>query len=59
MTEVIENEFVWTVLEEPNYVSIVSTELWFKEFQVSIVLEFIAEWATVPFIARYKKEKNR
>ncbi len=58
MTEVIENEFVWTVLEEPNYVSIVSTELWFKEFQVSIVLEFIAEWATVPFIARYKKEKT-
>ena len=45
-------------LPEPNYIIDVSKELGFKDFQVQVVLEFIAEWATVPFIARYRKEKN-
>lgn len=68
MTKEIENEFLeenfweeeitWTVLELPNYVEIVSNELWLKSFQVEVVLEFIKEWATVPFIARYRKEKT-
>ncbi len=49
-------EFSWTVLEEPNYIEIVAKELWFKNFQVKVVLDLIVEWATVPFIARYKKD---
>lgn len=47
-----------TVLELPNYIEVVSKELGFKDFQVSVVLELIAEWATVPFIARYRKERT-
>lgn len=43
---------------EVDYISEISKELWFKNFQVQVVLEFIAEWATVPFIARYRKEKT-
>lgn len=46
------------ILPEPNYIIEVSKELGFKDFQVQVVLEFIAEWATVPFIARYRKEKT-
>jgi len=53
-----EEEFQWTVLENPNYIEVVSKELGFKDFQVSVVLELIAEWATVPFIARYRKERT-
>ena len=45
-----------TLLEEPNYVKEIAWELGFKDFQVTVILDFIAEWATVPFIARYKKE---
>ncbi len=44
------------MLETPNYVEIVSTELNLKQFQTSTVLELVAEWATVPFISRYRKE---
>jgi len=51
-------EFQGTVLEEPNYIENVAAELGFNNSQVSIVIEFIAEWATVPFIARYRKEKT-
>ena len=47
-----------TILEEPNYIEFVSQELWFKLFQVEVVLELIAEGATVPFIARYRKERT-
>ncbi len=46
------------MLQEPNYLEEISDELWFKEFQVEVVLELIVEWATVPFIARYRKEKT-
>jgi len=38
-----EEEFQGTVLEIPNYIEIVSKELGFKDFQVSVVLELIAE----------------
>ena len=47
-----------TILEEPNYIELISNDLWFKSFQIEIVLELIAEWATVPFIARYRKERT-
>jgi len=47
-----------TVIPEPNYIEVISTELWFKWYQVEVVLELIAEWATVPFIARYRKERT-
>ncbi len=46
------------VLAEPNYVEVVSSELWFKSFQVEVVLDLTAEWSTVPFIARYRKERT-
>ena len=46
------------MLLEPNYIEIVSNELKLKIFLVEIILEYIAEWATVPFIARYRKEKT-
>lgn len=46
------------VLPEPNYTEVVSNELWFKAFQVEVVLELTAEWSTVPFIARYRKERT-
>jgi len=46
------------ILPEPNYITEVSSELSFKDFQVQVVLELISEWATVPFIARYRKEKT-
>ena len=56
MLEAEENEFSWTILEEPNYIDIVARELDFKNFQVETVLDLIGEWSTVPFIARYKKD---
>ncbi|MFK7779848.1 MAG: Tex-like N-terminal domain-containing protein [Candidatus Gracilibacteria bacterium] len=57
-SENIEIEEGKTILEIPNYIEVVSRELGFKDFQVSIVLELIYEGATVPFIARYRKEKT-
>ena len=53
-----EEEFEWTILELPNYIEIVSKWLDFKNFQVETVLDLINEWATVPFIARYRKERT-
>lgn len=47
-----------TILPTPNYIDIISTALEYKKFQVEIVLELTAEWATVPFIARYRKERT-
>jgi protein Tex len=47
-----------TVLPIPNYIKIVSKALWLKDFQVDVVLWFKEEWATVPFIARYRKERT-
>ncbi len=46
------------MLQEPNYITQISEELQLKNYQVEVVLELIAEWATVPFIARYRKEKT-
>lgn len=46
------------ILNEPNYVDVISQDLWFKAFQVEVVLELTKEWATVPFIARYRKERT-
>jgi len=46
------------MLQEPNYISEISQTLWLKTHGVEVVLELIVEWATVPFIARYRKEKT-
>lgn len=56
--EILEEEFEWTKLEEPNYIEVVSKELSFKDFQVKVVLDLIYEGSTVPFIARYKKDQT-
>ncbi len=58
MLEAEDAEFEGTVLEELNYVEVVANELWFKDFQVKTVLDFMAEGATVPFVARYKKDQT-
>lgn len=46
------------MLKEPNYIQIIASELGFNSNQVKAVLELTQEWATVPFIARYRKEKT-
>jgi len=46
------------MLQEPNYPKEISTALWLWESSVEIVLEMIAAWDSVPFIARYRKEKT-
>jgi len=56
--EILEEEFKGTILEEPNYIKVVAWELNLKDSQVKTVLDFILEWATVPFIARYKKDQT-
>ena len=43
---------------EPNYISLISEELTLKSFQIETVLELTKEWSTVPFIARYRKERT-
>ncbi len=47
-----------TLLQVPNYTKIIAQVLELKEFQVSIVLDLTAEGSTVPFIARYRKERT-
>ncbi|MFA6090803.1 MAG: Tex-like N-terminal domain-containing protein [Candidatus Gracilibacteria bacterium] len=47
-----------TILPTPNYTQIISKTLDYRENQVAIVLELTAEGATVPFIARYRKERT-
>jgi uncharacterized protein len=44
------------MLIEPNYEELISKSLELKIFQVKNVLDLVKEWATVPFIARYRKE---
>jgi len=60
MTEIIEEEttkFVSTnLIAEPNFIDWVSKELGLKDFQTKAVLDLVGEWATTPFIARYRKE---
>ena len=46
------------MLTQPNYIKIISQQLNLQPQQVKAVLDLIAEWATVPFIARYRKEKT-
>ncbi len=46
------------MLQEPRYPQEIAQTLWFKEFQVTVILELIKEGATVPFIARYRKERT-
>ena len=46
------------MLQEPIYQTEIAQELELQESQIQTVLEFTAEWATVPFIARYRKEKT-
>lgn len=46
------------MLELPNYIELISVELELKSFQVDVVLSLVWEWATVPFIARYRKERT-
>lgn len=46
------------MLELPNYIELISWELELKSFQVDVVLSLVWEWATVPFIARYRKERT-
>ncbi len=46
------------MLQEPNYIREISQEYNFQTSQVEVVLELTNEGATVPFIARYRKEKT-
>lgn len=46
------------MLQEPNYISEIAKTLELKASGIEIVLDLIAEGATVPFIARYRKEKT-
>lgn len=45
-------------LTEPNYVQQLSDDLQLKSYQIETVLSLVEEWATVPFIARYRKERT-
>ncbi len=47
-----------TLLSIPDYTKIIAQALELKDFQVDIVLELILEGSTVPFIARYRKERT-
>ncbi|EKE29531.1 MAG: RNA binding S1 protein [uncultured bacterium (gcode 4)] len=49
---------ITTILPIPNYIEIISKTLNLKKFQVETVLDFTLEGATVPFIARYRKERT-
>ena len=46
------------VLETPNYFEKISQELGFTQNQIQVVMELTQEWGTVPFIARYRKERT-
>lgn len=43
---------------EPNFPALISHELSLALHQIDAVLSLTAEWATVPFIARYRKERT-
>ena len=44
------------MLQEPQYIQEIANTLDLKDFQIDTVLKLITEWATVPFIARYRTE---
>ncbi len=46
------------ILETPNYFENISQELGFAQNQIQVVMELTQEWGTVPFIARYRKERT-
>lgn len=62
MTENLENsqisENIPELIVAPNYPAEVSQILELDESQISTVLHFVAEGDTIPFIARYRKEKT-
>ena len=45
-------------LPEPEYIRLIATALEFKPAAVESVLSLTAEGSTVPFIARYRKERT-
>lgn len=45
-------------MQEPNYIEIISKEFSLKNWQVENTLKLIEEQNTVPFIARYRKERT-
>ena len=45
-------------MTEPQYLTLISSALTLKSYQVEVVLELTAEGSTVPFIARYRKERT-
>lgn len=45
-------------MTEPNYLILISSELSLRWHQVEAVLSLTSEWSTVPFIARYRKERT-
>ena len=46
------------MLQEPKYSQEIAQNLDLKEMQISVVWDLVKEGATVPFIARYRKEKT-
>ena len=44
------------MIEEPNYIQVISSKLNLNESNVKAVLDLLGEDATIPFIARYRKE---
>ena len=46
------------MLSEPNYITEISAELSLKPFQVEVILSMTEEGDTIPFIARYRKERT-
>ena len=46
------------MLAEPDYIKEISSELSLKAFQVEVILVMIEEGDTIPFIARYRKERT-
>jgi len=46
------------MIQEPDYIQVIADILNIQQKQVKAVLNLIDEWATVPFIARYRKERT-
>ncbi len=46
------------MLVEPNYINEISSALSLKPFQVEVILSMTEEGDTIPFIARYRKERT-
>ena len=51
--KILPDEFI---LEIPDFLELISKNLEYNTKQIKNILDMITEWATVPFIARYKKE---